>query len=102
MAKDIKDIPFRTKVKTHLYTKGNALDLIDLLEEHSIELYGYDGFRTLPNGIQIEQEYSNDFGAPIYNFKSYSDPEIYLIAKKHIKSLPEDVWFEIVFNEQND
>ena len=96
--KTIKDFINEKAIKRNgvmLFSRKNALFLVELCETHNVSILGIDGFYFFGNKIQPSMENSVDFSSAYYKLK---EKNIFIDAKEFLISKNSDLFFEIILN----
>ena len=80
-----------------LYNKEDALRFIDECRKLGVAILGIDGFFLTEKTTQPSSENSID-----YTSQSTKVENIYVSAKEFLESKDENLYFEIVYDEQNE
>ena len=76
-----------------LLNRTNALELVELLHNLNVAIFGFDGFVKLDrNNFRIEQDYPRDYS-------KFNNENAYLLVKEYfLKSNQDDVLYDISFD----
>ena len=79
------------------YNKDDALRFVEECKNREVDILGIDGFFLTEKTTQPSSENSID-----YTSKSTQVDNIYASAKEFLESRDENLYFEIVYDEQNE